>query len=90
MGKKKDDVVVLTETSFDIIEEAERYFLIAKNNPTKTIAIGGRERLRLICQDIPADMIIATTGSDEKCLVFTDFLFGELMDIVVKYRKLVN
>ena len=83
-------VQVLKQTSFDIIEEAERYFLIAKNYPRKTIAIGGRERLRLICRDIPADMIIATAGSDEKCLILTDYTLGELMDIVVKYRKMVN
>jgi hypothetical protein len=86
----KDDVIVLQESSFDIIEEADRYFLIAKNNPTKTIAIGNRDRLKLICQDIPADMIIATSGSEEKCLVFTDYLLGDLMNIIVKYRKLVN
>ncbi len=81
---------LLVERSIDIIEPAERYFLIAKNYPKKTIAIGNRDRLRQICQDIPAKMVIATFGDDRKCLVLLDFEFGELMDIVVKYRKLVN
>jgi hypothetical protein len=83
-------VQVLKQTSFDIIEEAKRYFLIAKNFPDKTIAIGGRERLRMICQSIPVDMIIATFGSEDKCLILTDYTLGDLMDIVVKYRKMVN
>ena len=59
------------------IEPAARYFLMPARE-TKPIYVGNRRMLELVLVDSKPDDIIATMGTDIRCVVQTDYSREEI------------
>lgn len=62
--------------AIEIIEPAKSYYLLSNDHPmtgSKPILVGNRVKLEFALEKIKSDMIIATSGNDERCIVLVDF-----------------
>lgn len=56
-----------------IIERARTYFLLSNDKKSKPFLVGNRVKLEFALQDVDADMVIATTGNNQRCIVLIDY-----------------
>ena len=70
--------------AINCIELAHSYYLLSNDHVGKPILIGNRIKLEFALQGIKADMIIATSGNDKRCVVLVDFTTEEVIHLAEK------
>jgi hypothetical protein len=84
MAKKKPEIPMM---SIDIIEKAKSYSVLSKTYIQKAIHIGNRAKLARLLLNVPVDMVIATTGTKERCIILLDYKLGDLMELIVRAKE---
>lgn len=94
MGRKKKAIepsfstdIGIPSFSINLIEEATNYSLLARNYTHKGIHIGNREKLAKILLNVPVDMVVATTGTSDRCMILVDYDLGDLMDLIFRAKE---
>ena len=70
--------------AIDCIEKAPVYYVLSNDRHTKPMYVGDRKYLERVLKDIRADMVIMTTGNDQKCLILMDYTSEELLILVTR------
>lgn len=76
--------------AIDIIEPAHSYYLLSKDHrDTKThpVFVGGRIKLEYALEGINADMVIATSGNNKRCVILMDYSDNEVWLMAQKGNK---
>lgn len=74
-----------------IIETAKIYYLLSNDHKGTPIHIGSRLQLEFALQNIDSDMVIATTGKGNKCIVIMDYETHDLKAIADNgIKRLLN
>lgn len=80
----------MNNKAIEIIEVAKSYYLLSRDHPvthSKPILVGNRIQLEFALEGIDADMIIATSGNDKRCIVLVDFTTDEAWALAQKGNR---
>ena len=64
---------MIFKSALDIIEFARSYYLLSNDKRSKPFLVGNRIKLEFALEDIPAEMIIVTSGSKKRCVILIDY-----------------
>ena len=78
---------MIFKSALDIIEFARSYYLLSNDKQSKPFLVGSRVKLEFALEDIPSEMIIATSGNKLRCVILIDYNTNETWILAQKANE---
>ena len=82
----------MKQKAIEIIEYAKSYYLLSKDHwkdNSKPILVGNKIKLEFALEGIDADMVIATSGNDTRCIILMDLTVDECWLLAQKGNRAI-